>query len=35
MLGAKVVQPASFGEDRAGELHVLSLAQGVFRIDPA
>ena len=33
--GAKVVQPASFAEDRAGELYVLSLAQGVFRIDPA
>jgi hypothetical protein len=26
---------SSFGQDADGELYVLSLAQGVYRIDPA
>jgi hypothetical protein len=31
-LGATSTQIASFGEDTAGELHVLSQDRGVFRI---
>ena len=34
-LDLQVTQPASFGQDAAGELYVLSLGGGVFRIDPA
>ncbi len=34
-LDLQLQQPASFGQDAAGELYVLSLAGGVFRIDPA
>ncbi|MGH2668557.1 MAG: PQQ-dependent sugar dehydrogenase, partial [bacterium] len=34
-LGPRVASPASFGQDRSGELYVLSLEGGVFRIDPA
>jgi glucose/arabinose dehydrogenase len=34
-LGLVVGQLASFGEDLDGELYVLSLAEGLFRIDPA
>ena len=34
-LGLVAEQVASFGEDRDGELYVLSLAGGLFRIDPA
>ncbi|MBA3654569.1 MAG: PQQ-dependent sugar dehydrogenase, partial [Actinobacteria bacterium] len=33
--GLATSQLASFGEDRAGEVYVLSLDGGVFRIDPA
>jgi glucose/arabinose dehydrogenase len=33
-LGLVAEQLASFGEDRDGELYVLSLAGGLFRIDP-
>jgi glucose/arabinose dehydrogenase len=32
--GLSASQLASFGEDRAGELYVLSLAGGLYRIDP-
>jgi glucose/arabinose dehydrogenase len=32
-LGATVSSPASFGEDNAGELYVLSLTNGLLRID--
>jgi hypothetical protein len=35
MLGVTLKQPSAFGEGRAGELYVLSLSQGIFRIDPA
>jgi hypothetical protein len=34
-LGIAASNLASFGEDSAGELYVLSLSDGVFRIDPA
>jgi glucose/arabinose dehydrogenase len=34
-LGLVAGQLASFGQDRDGELYVLSLAEGLFRIDPA
>jgi glucose/arabinose dehydrogenase len=34
-LGPQTSQVASFGEDGRGELYVLSLAGGVYRIDPA
>jgi glucose/arabinose dehydrogenase len=34
-LGPQTGSIASFGEDRAGELYVLSLEGGIFRIDPA
>ena len=34
-LGIATSNLASFGEDAAGELYVLSLSDGVFRIDPA
>jgi glucose/arabinose dehydrogenase len=34
-LGPQVSQPASFGQDQFGELYVLSLSGGVYRIDPA
>ena len=34
-LDLQLTQPASFGQDAAGELYVLSLGGGVFRIDPA
>jgi glucose/arabinose dehydrogenase len=34
-LSAKVVQVTGFGQDRAGELYIMSLTQGVYRIDPA
>ena len=34
-LGPRVASLASFGEDRAGELYVMSLEGGVYRIDPA
>lgn len=34
-LGIGAGNLASFGEDAAGELYVLSLSDGVFRIDPA
>jgi hypothetical protein len=33
--GLKVNGPSSFGQDNAEELYVLSLSDGVFRIDPA
>jgi glucose/arabinose dehydrogenase len=33
-LGVSAEQVSSFGEDAAGELYVLSLSDGVFRIDP-
>lgn len=35
MLGVTMKQPSAFGEGRAGELYVLSLSQGIYRIDPA
>ena len=34
-LGAKLPSVASFGEDGDGELYVLSLTAGVFRLEPA
>ena len=34
-LGPQVDQLSSFGQDETGELYVLSLAGGVYRIDPA
>jgi glucose/arabinose dehydrogenase len=34
-LGVQADQLSSFGEDAAGELYALSLAGGVYRIDPA
>ena len=34
-LGAAVGAVSSFGEDAAGELYVLSLAGGVYRLAPA
>jgi glucose/arabinose dehydrogenase len=34
-LGALVTSPTSFGQDAAGELYMLSLGGGVYRIDPA
>jgi glucose/arabinose dehydrogenase len=34
-LGPQVASLASFGQDQAGELYVLSLEGGVYRIDPA
>jgi hypothetical protein len=34
-LGPHVASLASFGQDQSGELYVLSLEGGVYRIDPA
>jgi len=34
-LGIAASNLSSFGEDAAGDLYVLSLSDGVFRIDPA
>jgi len=34
-LGVTLRSVSSFGQDAAGELYVLSLSQGVYRIDPA
>jgi hypothetical protein len=34
-LGIATSNLSSFGEDAAGELYVMSLSGGVFRIDPA
>ncbi len=33
-LGPRVEALSSFGQDADGELYVLSLSQGVFRLDP-
>ena len=34
LLGVVVRQPTAFGEGRAGEIYVLSLTEGIYRIDP-